>query len=275
MGDFFFMNSDEQKNEIRNREFSFKKFWGPNEYRPRVVFDRSSDMQCVYCGEVADSREHSPSKVFLKKPFPADLPVVPACKKCNNSFAQDELYTKAFLQFFEEYMYDNISVTVDLSRKEVRDAKDHMMSIIELKQIEIDPRITRILTKLAICHSVYELTEGFYSDIWQGVPETVSYTFRPYLTNDQIADWCDFVPLNDKILPMVGSRVFERINVIEATLKAVNDLSDLKVSFVVMDWSDIQDGQYRYVCWLEEGKIKVKIVIDEFLFAKVVFAPSK
>ena len=267
------MKADEQKNE--NQDFNFKKYWGPDEYSPHVVFDRGSDMQCVYCGEVADSREHSPSKVFLKKPFPVDLPVVPACKKCNNSFSQDELYTKAFLQFFEEYLYENITATVDITRKEVRDAKERMMSIIELKQIEIDYRITRILTKLAICHSVFELTEGYYSDTWHGVPESVLYTFRPYLTDDQITDWCSFVPLNDKILPRIGSRVFERIHVIETTMKSANDLSNLKVSFAVMDWSDIQDGKYRYVCWLEEAKIKVKIVIDEFLFAEVVFAPSK
>ena len=69
--------------------------------------------------------------------------------------------------------------------------------------------------------------------------------------------------------------MFERIHVIEATLKSVDSLSELKTSFAVMDWSDIQDGQYRYICWLEAGKINVQIVIDEFLFAKVVFAPIK
>jgi len=79
-----------QTDEAQSKEFNFKKYWGPDEYRPRVVFDRSSTMQCVYCGDVADSREHCPSKVFLTKPFPPDLPVVPACIKCNNSFAHDE-----------------------------------------------------------------------------------------------------------------------------------------------------------------------------------------
>ena len=269
------MSTEEQKDEAQGKEFNFKKYWGPDEYRPCVVFDRSSTMQCVYCGDVADSREHCPSKVILTKPFPSDLPVVPTCKKCNNSFAQDELYLKAFLQFFEEYLYDNITATADMKRKEVRDAKERMESIIRLQQIDPDPRIERILTKLAICHSVYELTEGYYSDTWYGVPESDSYTFRPYLTDDQIIDWCDFVPLNDKILPMIGSRVFERIHVIEATLQSVDGLSELKTPFAVMDWSDIQDGQYRYVCWLEAGKIKVQIVIDEFLFAKVVFIPTK
>lgn len=107
------------------------------------------------------------------------------------------------------------------------------------------------------------------------MPESVSYTFRQYLTDDQITDWCDFVPLNDKILPMIGSGVFERIHVIEATLKSVDSLSELKTSFAVMDWSDIQDGQYRYICWLEEGKINVQSVIDEFLFSKIVFVPTK
>jgi hypothetical protein len=74
--------------------FNFNKYWGPDDYRPRVVFRRGSDMQCVYCGEAADTREHCPSKVFLAKPYPSDLPVVPACEKCNNGFSADELYTR-------------------------------------------------------------------------------------------------------------------------------------------------------------------------------------
>lgn len=83
--------------DLGNEDFNFNKYWGPDDYRPRVVFERGSNMNCVYCGKNADTREHCPSKAFLVTPYPSDLPVVPACEKCNNGFSKDELYTKAFI----------------------------------------------------------------------------------------------------------------------------------------------------------------------------------
>lgn len=47
---------------------------------------------CVYCGGMPVTRDHVPSKVLLDQPFPADLPVVPACEACSNSFSLDESY---------------------------------------------------------------------------------------------------------------------------------------------------------------------------------------
>jgi hypothetical protein len=55
---------------------------------------------CVYCG-VADlgenSREHVPPKLFLERPFPDNLRVVPSCSACNNSWSADEEYLINFL----------------------------------------------------------------------------------------------------------------------------------------------------------------------------------
>lgn len=69
---------------------NFNKFGGSDEYRPRFGFERGSSF---YCGEKANTREHCPSKVFLSKPYPSDLPTVPACEKCSNGFFSDESYT--------------------------------------------------------------------------------------------------------------------------------------------------------------------------------------
>ena len=74
---------------------SFKNFLGDDTIRPHVTFSRKGLHYCIYCGNPSDTREHAPSKVFLRKPYPEDdLPVLPACKKCNNSFSDDELYTE-------------------------------------------------------------------------------------------------------------------------------------------------------------------------------------
>jgi hypothetical protein len=202
--------------------FNFNKYWGPDDYRPRVVFKRGSDMQCVYCGEVADTREHCPSKVFLTKPYPSDLPVVPACEKCNNGFSADELYTKAFIEAYEQHCSYKATATLS-ERKEVKEAREKFEECVSSGKIHLDDRISRILIKLAICHMTYELTTGFYDDSWEGVPEYVSYTFRPNMTTEEIEAWDDFVIMNDNILPIIGSRAFNHIYVFEPVLSALDE----------------------------------------------------
>lgn len=255
-------------------DFNFNKYWGPDGNRSRVVFERGSDMYCVYCGQSANTREHCPSKVFLAKPYPSDLPVVPACQKCNNGFSQDELYTKAFIEFYQNYCY-NTPITVSLERKEVREAQHTFSDCIENGQISFDDRIGNILIKLSICHATYELTEGYHSDERSGIPEYVSYTFRSHMAQEEIDAAGDFIPLNDCILPVIGSRVFNKIYVFEPVLFSANDGSMKAAPQAVMDWTDVQDNHYRYVCWLDSGYLNVKLVINEFLFATIVFNLSK
>lgn len=251
-------------------DFSFNKFWGPDGYRSRVVFERGSDMVCVYCGTSADTREHCPSKVFLTKPYPNDLPVVPACQKCNNGFSKDELYTKAFIEYYQNYCY-NSPITVSQERKEVCDAQQTFSDCIQSGKISYDDRIGRILIKLSICHAAYELTTGYYSDERSGIPEYVSYTFRPHMTQEEIDAADDFIPLNDCILPIIGSRVFNKIYVFGPVLLSADSANMNTAPQAVMDWTDVQDNHYRYVCWLDNGYLNVKLVINEFLFATVVF----
>lgn len=251
--------------------FNFNKYWGPDDYRPRVVFERGSDMQCVYCGEPANTREHCPSKVFLTKPYPSDLPVVPACERCNNGFSSDELYTKAFIEVYEHHCSYK-SKTILSERKEVKEAQQKFEECIDAGEIHFDDRIARVLIKLAICHITYELTTGFYDDSWEGVPEYVSYTFRPNMTIDEIESWDDFILMNDNLLPIIGSRAFNHIYVLEPVISALDDTGGIiKKPSVVMDWIDVQDNSYRYVCWLDKTYMNIMIVIDEFLHAKVVF----
>jgi hypothetical protein len=47
---------------------------------------------CAFCGGKTGTRDHCPSKIFLDQPFPDNLPVVPACEKCNNNFSLHEEY---------------------------------------------------------------------------------------------------------------------------------------------------------------------------------------
>lgn len=254
----------------KDEEFNFNKFWGPEGYRSRVVFERGSTMYCVYCGKIASTREHCPSKVFLTKPYPNDLPVVPACESCNNGFSYDELYTKAFIEYYQNYCYGT-SIAVPVERKEVREAKETFSACVKSGRIPYDDRIGRILIKLSICHATYELTEGYYSQERSGIPEYVSYKFRPYMTPEELDSADGFVPLNNCVLPIMGSRVYDKIYVFESVLSSPDNQNTIVAPQAVMDWTDVQDEHYRYVCWIDGRHLNVKLVINEFLFATVVF----
>ena len=53
---------------------------------------------CAYCGKDKTlTRDHVPPQVLLAKPYPANLPTVPACYDCNRSFKSDDDYTASVL----------------------------------------------------------------------------------------------------------------------------------------------------------------------------------
>lgn len=66
--------------------------------------------------------------------------------------------------------------------------------------------------------------------------------------------WNDFIYMNDKYLPIIGSRVYEKIFVLEPIFKSIDKNEELKVPLAVMTWSDIQNENYRYICWFEHEK---------------------
>ncbi len=47
---------------------------------------------CIHCGAETKTRDHCPSRILLDEPYAANLPVVPACAKCNGGFSLDEEY---------------------------------------------------------------------------------------------------------------------------------------------------------------------------------------
>jgi hypothetical protein len=56
---------------------------------------RNKHQTCIYCRKVKKTtRDHVPPKLLLDKPFPSNLPTVPACRDCNQSFMKDDEYTR-------------------------------------------------------------------------------------------------------------------------------------------------------------------------------------
>lgn len=53
---------------------------------------------CVYCcTETATTVDHIPPRGFFGRPYPDNLWTVPACSRCNNSFAKDDEYARAVI----------------------------------------------------------------------------------------------------------------------------------------------------------------------------------
>lgn len=263
------MQIDEVKME---KEFNFNKFWGSSLIKPHVVFRRNSYMYCVYCGDKADSREHSPSKTFLQKPYPTDLPTVPACIKCNNGFSSDERYVSNFIKCLVEY-YEGKNKRVfeieDTDLSEVIEAKKAAELFVE--NPFFDDRLANILRKLAICHAAYEISAGYYSKDWQGQPERISYLIKPFVSQQ---DWqgLEFAEvINNDFLPEVGSRIFRNIYVVEAVMQNGSNKENVMLPMVMVDWTEIQNGFYRYQVYIRDGNIWVKMIIRDFLYAEVVF----
>ena len=59
---------------------------------------------CVYCGSIADSRDHTPSRCFLRPPLPSSIGLItlPACKKCNAQFSFDENVVRAIMSLISD-----------------------------------------------------------------------------------------------------------------------------------------------------------------------------
>lgn len=263
----------QKENSKKDKKFNMRQFWGSSLLAPHVDFRRDSEMYCVYCGEKADTREHCPSKAFLKKPFPTDLPTVPACKKCNNGFSADERYTKKLIDFL--YMYyiqkdDSFNIPCMDDDRETKEAKEATKEFI--KKPYFDERMANVFRKLAICHAAYEISVGFFCDDWQGKPESISYIIRPMVADETWKELEYAEVIDDDFFPEIGSRVFGNIFVVQLDAQNIDTAQKAKINVCMLDWTDIQNGYYKYQAFLREEKIYVKIIFNDFLYAEVVFA---
>lgn len=254
------------------REFNFNKFWGSPLIEPHVVFRRNSNMYCVYCGDRADTREHCPSRAFLNKPYPTDLPTVPACKKCNNGFSADEQYTRAYINYLHEY-YKKGNIDIFLSGTEAgnenADARRAAENFIQTPCG--DARLMRIFTKLAVCHAAYEVSAGYYSQDNTVIITRIAYGIKPLL---EVTEWQELEcmeMISDEILPEIGSRAFRNIYVVEMETKSA-DGAGCRMPMLFMDWVDVQEGYYKYQVYFKNGQLWVKMIIRDFLYCEVVMS---
>jgi hypothetical protein len=73
-------------------------------------------VKCIYCGELADTKEHIPAKQFFKNTPEKDLITVPSCLSCNKSFQKDEDF---FRQFYVSFLMEKSSVAMEMFDNEI------------------------------------------------------------------------------------------------------------------------------------------------------------
>jgi len=223
-------------------------------------WERGKPSGCIYCGSTADTREHVPSKVFLLEPYPDNLPTVPACKECNNNFSKDEEYVACCVEVLRSIVNNQ---TVNEKVRTILNEKPHLCELVcsqitdNGSEIELSfdrKRIERILEKMAVCLAGFEFDQLSFSDIQE--------TWFDFATNITEVFKGKFIsPHYSKVFPEISSRF--------SSDYCTFFISNHDDAVVLMDWIEVQENQFRYQVTVEDDCVSVKMVISEFLFARV------
>ena len=214
--------------------------------------DERQVSQCVFCWSETETRDHIPSRVFLDKPYPENLPVVPACNKCNHSFSLDEEYLACLIecakkgsidpQFIRRCKIRNILRKKPKLRERLKQA---MLSNGDSISFSVeDVRVNNVVLKLAKGHSVYEFNEPKLEP-----PSSLTYT-PIHLLDVKSRERFESPILFEKS-PEVGCRAMQRM--------AFCDFSPHST------WIEVQPKRYRYL--ITDGV--VRIVINEYLACEI------
>lgn len=211
----------------------------------------------AFCGGSVETRDHCPSKVFLDDPYPENLPVVPACRRCNQGFSADEEYLACLLtcvvsgcthpDFIKREKIARILMDKPKLRARIEGACT--VSASETVFTIEDERVTAVVTKLAQGHALPELHEPCLT-------RPVHVSFKPLMemSNSEREEFEAPTASSIDVWPEVGSRALQRLLV---------DNNDL-----YSGWLEVQPRRYRYRATVANG-IDIRIVIHEYLSAIV------
>lgn len=226
---------------------------------------------CIYCGGPVETREHVPSRILLEPPYPENLPVVGSCLSCNNGFSKDEQYFVCLIESAlagstDPDLIRRSSVAKALRRSPaLRTRIESGKTIFENQvvfSVESD-RFSKIILKLARGHSAFELSQECREE-----PDQIWWSPVQAMSLDERESFEDFHIVG--LLGEIGSRGFQRTTVVEVNLKSRSGELN-KIGLIVNDWVDVQENFYRYLAIDDSDKIKVKMVIAEYLACEVVW----
>ncbi len=224
---------------------------------------------CIYCGGLADTRDHVPSKCFLERPFPDNLPVVGCCYSCNQGFSKDEQYFVCLIECVLCGSTDPAKIG-RLSVARMMQNSPTLRQRIENSKIEVDgqiafipeiERINNVMLKLARGHAAFELSQQCHrtpDHFWCGPLSLLPQEER------EMFDSVYF----QQAFGEVGSRNMQRLIVTQLTGFAENG-EQQNIGLVINDWIDVQDYRYRFLAIDDMGQIVIRIVIAEYFACEV------
>ena len=221
--------------------------------------DTRLNQLCAFCGCQTETEDHVPSKCFLDKPHPQDLPVIPCCYKCNHGFSLDEEYVSCMIDCMKAGTASPTLVKREKTRKsllhnpklqerissQIRDFGGVLFCDVEKE------RFKKVFRKLAFGHLAYEND----TLAWDS-PYRIDIHLFSEMSESQRDDF--FRPYRCELLPEVCSHGLEHVMLCYEDDRSYSYLSP---------WVTIQEGRYRY-CVSPNGNI-VKFVIAEFLAGEV------
>lgn len=225
----------------------------------RLFFDERLALgsTCVYCAGQGATVEHVPSKVFLDKPLPANLPSAVSCKECNRGFSLDEQYVACLI---------DCAITGDVepgpnSREKVaktlRKRPRLQARLRAARQRDLfggvfwlpeHRRVHNVMLKLARSHVALELS------MWVS-DEPTTFLVKPLDCLSNPVRW-DFERGPEcesnftSIQPEVGTRAFIR---------------ELNAWPALNPWVVVQKERYRYRVNQNGDNIEARIVLSEYL----------
>jgi hypothetical protein len=223
--------------------------------------DKRQTSLCAYCGEYKTkfTRDHTPSKVFLNKPYPNNLYVLSACFTCNNNFSFDEEYV-AYWIAIALYKLNGIETNNYLKAIRAIERNEKLKKLffgaslfVEDDLVPIDERrLENILYKLSSGHILYHQNNPKYE-----LPATINWFFLSSLSNSQRYAYEQEILVD--VYPEVGSR----------TIMVMDQHGNTYYPWIVT-----QEGVYRYLVAETENLQVVKIVFNEFLACEVLWNES-
>lgn len=222
---------------------------------------------CIYCGGLAETRDHVPSKCLLESPYPANLPVVGCCDSCNQNFSKDEQYFVCLIESALCGSTDPEKIGRPSVAKIMRKSPA-LRQRIENSKTEVDgqiafvpefERIHNVMLKLARGHAAFELSQpcrsepdGFWCGPLSSLPQEIRETF----------DSAHF----QHLLGEVSSRNTQRLMVMTFLNENGEQIND---ELIMNDWLDVQDDLYRYIAIDDMGTLVIRIVIAEYFACEV------
>lgn len=213
---------------------------------------------CCYCGGFADTVDHVPSKVFLDKPYPENLPVVPCCKKCNEQFSLDEEYVAVLFECVRCQSFDPHQFKREKIRKIVEHNPALLLTVKKTSSPMLDGRFSinpenarmkKVLTKLIVGHLRFEGLDQWF------LHEDLDISFYQDIhANQDLYNWFYF-PMFSGLLPEVGSRGLMALVEHENTGSL---------------WFTVQPNQYEYSVAPDNSEVRI-IIQDYFAVRGLIY----